>query len=114
MNLHRAVPEDPSESSMICISSRACVQLEVAAIGTAPPELLMFEGSRGSYGSATEHLGWGGPDLLLLTALSVGDHSRLDLIEPLMLGICFPQVKLWGLGHLKEPSKAVRGRGKTG
>ena len=74
----------------------------------------MFEGSRGSYGSASEHLGWGSADLLLLTALSVGDHSRLDLIEPLMLRIRFPQVKLWGLGHLKEPSKAVRSWGETG
>jgi hypothetical protein len=74
----------------------------------------MFEGSRGSYGSAPEHLGWGSPDLLLLTPLGVGDHSRLDLIESLMLGIRFPQVKLWGLGHLKEPSKAVCGWGETG
>ena len=86
---------------MISISSRACVQLEVTAIGTAPPDLLMFEGSRGSYGSAPEHLGWGGPDLLLLTTLGVGDYPRLDLIEPLMLGIRFPQMKLRGLGHLK-------------
>ena len=114
MNLQRAIPEDPPEPSMISISSSACVQLEVAAIGTAPPELLMLEGSRGSYGSASEHLGWGSADLLLLTPLSIGDHSRLDLIEPLMLRIRFPQVKLWGLGHLKEPSKAVSGRGKTG
>jgi hypothetical protein len=46
--------------------------------------------------------------------LSVGDHSRLDLIESLMLGIRFPQVKLRCLGHLKEPSKAARSWGKTG
>jgi len=62
MNLHRAIPEDPPEPRVIRISSRASVQLEVAAIGTAPPELLMFEGSRGPYGSAPEHLGWGGPN----------------------------------------------------
>ena len=114
MNLHRAIPEDPSESCMIRISSRASIKLEVAAIGTASPELLMFEGSRGSYWSAPEHLGWGSPDLLLLTPLGVGDHSRLDLVEPLMLRIRFPQVKLWGLGHLKEPSKAVCGWRETG
>jgi hypothetical protein len=111
MNLHRAIPEDPPEPRVIRISSRASVQLEVAAIGTAPPELLMFEGSRGPYGSAPEHLGWGGPDLLRLTP---GDHPRLDLIEPLMLRIRLPQVKLRGLRHLKEPSKAVRGGGETG
>ena len=98
MNLHRAIPEDPPEPRVISISSRACVQLEVAAVGTAPPELHIFEGSRGSYGSAPEHLGWGGPDLLRLTPLGVGDHSRLDLIEPLMMGIRFPQVKLRGVG----------------
>jgi hypothetical protein len=92
---------------MIRISSTASVQLEVAAIGTASTKLLMFEGSRCSYGPAPENLGWGRPDLLLLTPLSVVDHPRLDLIESLMLGICFPQVKLRSLGQLKEPSKAV-------
>ena len=99
---------------MIRISSSASVQLEVAAVGAASPKLLMFEGCRGSYGATSEYLGRGSPNLLLLTALSVGDHSRLDLIESLMLGIRFPQVKLRCLGHLKEPSKAVRSWGKSG
>lgn len=107
MILHRAIPKDSSEANMIRISSSASVQLEVAAIRTASPKLLMFEGSRGSYGSAPEYLGWSRPNLLLLSTLSVCDHSRLDLIESLMLGIRFAEVKLRSLWHLKEPSKAV-------
>ena len=99
---------------MICISPTASIQLEVAAIGATSAKLLMFEGSRGSYGPAPENLGRGTPDLLLLTPLSVVDHSRLDLIESLVLGIRFPQVKLRSLGQLKEPSKAVCSWRKTG
>jgi hypothetical protein len=99
---------------MIRISTSASVQLEVAAVGAASPKLLMFEGSRGSNGTASEYLGRGTTNLLLLTTLSVGDHSRLDLIETLMLGIRFPQVKLRSLRHLKEPSKAVCSWGKSG
>jgi hypothetical protein len=57
MNLHRAIPEYPPESSMIRISPGASFKLEVAAIETASPKLLMFEGSRGSYVSTPELLG---------------------------------------------------------
>jgi len=102
-NLRRAVTNNALEANMIRISASASAKLEIASVRS---ELLMFKSSCGPNGSASEHLRGGIPNLLLLASLIIGQHSRLNFIEALMLRIRLPQMKLRCLGHLEKPAKA--------